>query len=58
MFATFEDVGSLYILSEMPWQKNEPGLRYEWYEQLLASLWGWEFAWFATSRTERMMNKG
>lgn len=26
---------------------------YEWYEQLLASLWGWEFAWFATSRTEQ-----
>ena len=41
-----------------PAEKTEPGLRYEWYEKLLASLWGWEFAWFATSRTEIWMNKG
>lgn len=27
--------------------------QYNWYERLLASLWGWEFAWFATSRTEQ-----
>jgi len=23
---------------------------YSWFEELLASLWGWEFAWFATAR--------
>eukprot|EP00930_Biecheleria_cincta_P070779 TRINITY_DN58388_c0_g1_i1.p1 TRINITY_DN58388_c0_g1~~TRINITY_DN58388_c0_g1_i1.p1 ORF type:complete len:334 (+),score=58.09 TRINITY_DN58388_c0_g1_i1:58-1059(+) len=26
---------------------------YGWLERLLASLWGWEFAWFATARTEQ-----
>ena len=25
--------------------------RYNWFESLLASLWGWEFTWFLTSRT-------
>lgn len=25
-------------------------LRYTWYEELLAQIWGWEFAWFALSR--------
>ncbi|CAE7775446.1 VATP-P1 [Symbiodinium sp. CCMP2456] len=27
--------------------------RYNWFESLLASLWGWEFTWFLTSRTEQ-----
>ncbi|CAE7506104.1 VAP [Symbiodinium natans] len=26
---------------------------YNWFETLLASLWGWEFAWFLTSRVEQ-----
>ncbi|CAE7746237.1 VAP [Symbiodinium sp. CCMP2592] len=27
--------------------------QYGWFESLLASLWGWEFTWFLTSRTEQ-----
>jgi len=27
--------------------------QYNWFESLLASLWGWEFTWFLTSRTEQ-----
>ncbi|CAE7154522.1 unnamed protein product, partial [Symbiodinium pilosum] len=26
---------------------------YNWFETMLASLWGWEFAWFLTSRVEQ-----
>lgn len=40
----------LGVLKESGGRKSR--LRYNWYERLLASLWGWEFAWFATSRLD------